>query len=135
MDVLTFRIAGREGALPQEQVEAVSPMLAFTPCPEWPTILVGESRWKGYALPGFDLSPVLGTLGHRYDTMARVIICGEADRRLGILVDVVSGLESRTPNQPLATLAHLVHEKSIQPFVLDLEDLFRILRVVREDQR
>ena len=135
MDLLTFRIAGHEGALPQERVEAISPMLAFTPRPEWLTILIGESRWKGKVLPGVDLSPVLGILGHRFDTLARVIICEEEERRVGILVDLVSGLETRAPDEPVATLARLVHEKSSRPFLLDLQDVFRVLRIVQEDQR
>lgn len=127
MECLSFSISGRMCAVPRNDVQAVTFMVAFNARAELPSIVLGEARWRGYPLLGLDLARLFGEMDHCYETGARLLICGNGERYCALLADTVSEIITLDPTTVLTPLARLFHPGSSDIPLLDVASVFTLL--------
>jgi purine-binding chemotaxis protein CheW len=80
-------------ALPLDSVVEVLPAMAYTPLPTAPEVVLGVANVRGETLPLLDLRTRLGETPRPHDPDDHVVVCLVADRRVGVWLDRVLGLE------------------------------------------
>lgn len=97
-EFLIFRLdQGRHG-LPLAASERVVPMVAVTPLPRAPEVVLGMIDLHGEPIPVVDVRHRLGLSPRDYGVAAHLIIASTPRRRLSIPVDEVLGVEEIHPD-------------------------------------
>lgn len=98
MEFLSFRVAGQDYALAIMQVREIRCWSQPTILPHAPSYVRGVINLRGTVLPVVDLAERLGMT--RSDASARsvVVVVEHNDRLLGLLVDAVSDILTRAPD-------------------------------------
>lgn len=81
-------------AFPWRIVDRVLPAMAYAPLPTAPPVIMGVANLRGEPLPLLDLRVRLGGPRTAPAPDNHVIVCRLGDRRVGVWVDQVSGLEN-----------------------------------------
>jgi purine-binding chemotaxis protein CheW len=80
-------------ALPLDSVVEVLPAMAYAPLPTAPEVVLGVANVRGDTLPLLDLRTRLGVPPRPHDPDDHVVVCLIGDRRVGVWLDRVLGLE------------------------------------------
>jgi len=111
--LIVFRLAGREYALPVRSVAEVLRMVALTPVPEAPAWLAGMLNLRGRIIPVVDLRTRLGLPAQAIDVNTPIIVAQTTDRVLGLIADEMTEvvglpLDAIQPPDLLAGAGHAV---------------------------
>lgn len=105
-DLVFVEIEHKRYALPARDVVEVLPIVEPTPMPAWPTDALGVINVRGELLPLVDVAPLLGRPPITIRTSSLIVVVLAFDRRWGLVVDAVHGVERgriRRSEQPEAT--------------------------------
>jgi purine-binding chemotaxis protein CheW len=80
-------------AFPADTVDQILPAVAYSPLPTAPPVIVGVVNLRGEPLPLLDLRVRLGMPRNEPRPADHVVVCRVADRRVGVWLDHVTGLE------------------------------------------
>lgn len=87
--LLVYRIAGREHALPVEDVVEVVRMVAATRLPEAPPWVVGVINFRGRVIPLIEVRSRIGEPVREPDLSTSIIVVRSAEMAAGLVVDEV----------------------------------------------
>lgn len=87
--LLVFRIAGREHALPVEDVVEVVRMVAATRLPEAPPWVVGVINFRGRVIPLIEVRGRIGEPSREPDLSTPIIVVQSSEVAAGLVVDEV----------------------------------------------
>lgn len=131
--VIVFRLAGRELALPIETVERTERMPAVTPVPRCPAFLRGVASLRGGVVAVVDLDQLLGHTAPSNPARSLLVLAREG-RRLGImsesLPDFVRVRASQRMPAPSSQpdLYSCVIERHFEPVgIIDPQKLFELV--------
>jgi purine-binding chemotaxis protein CheW len=85
--VLTFRLEGREYAVPAGDVVEVLRMVAVTPVPEGPPWVCGVLNFRGRVIPVVDARARLGLARRDPDLSTPIVVVEAGERVAGVVVD------------------------------------------------
>jgi len=85
--VLTFRLEGREFAVPVGEVIEVLRMVAVTPLPEAPAWVGGVLNYRGRVIPVVDARARLGMARRDPDLSTPIVVVEAGERPAGVVVD------------------------------------------------
>ena len=106
-EVLGFRLAAEERALPAAAIAEIIRLRPLTRVPQGPASLLGLVNLRGRILPVVSLAGLLG-LGQPAPTpSSRIIVLAEG---VGLLVDAVTGLAPAAGRQPVGIAALLARD-------------------------
>lgn len=97
LDVLILRVSGERYALPAAAVRAVAALARLTPLPHAPPEVAGLTVRSGAIVPVFSLRAVLGLALGALPEYGRVVILGEGNAELALIVDAVEEIRSADP--------------------------------------
>lgn len=91
-EALRLRVAGEPYALPASAVRAVAELTRLTPLPYAPPEVAGLTVRGGGVLPVFHLRAVLGLPLSALPEFGRIVVLGEDQDALALVVDAVEGI-------------------------------------------
>ena len=106
--LVTFRVAEQELAVPIQLVQEIVKLPAITKVPHAPDYVEGMGNLRGEILPIINLRRRLGFGAKEADEQTRVVVIHSGGTLTGVVVDAVSevmGVEARTLEPPPASLA------------------------------
>ncbi|MCI0407903.1 MAG: chemotaxis protein CheW [Acidobacteria bacterium] len=130
LQLVLFVIEGQRYALPLSTVERVLPMVAVSPLPQAPPVVLGVINVHGRVIPVLDLRRRFGLSPHDYGLIANLLLVWTARRTLALPVDEVVGVQEVSEaavTPPHAILPGIGHVAGIVPltdgllFIHDLE--------------
>lgn len=92
--VVALIINGVSCAVPLDVVERAFQMVAVSPLPGPPSLLVGVINLHGSVVPVVDLCGRLGSIPHAYGLDAHLLLVTTPRRRLALLADRVVGVQT-----------------------------------------
>ena len=87
-----FRLEGQRYALDLSQVDRVVSMVAVSPLPKTPAIVVGVINYRGSVVPVLDLRPRLGFPRREFGLTDHLLLGRTSRRLLALPVDEVLGV-------------------------------------------
>ena len=130
LQLVVFGIEGQRYALPLNDVERVLPMVAVSPLPQAPAVVLGVINLHGQVIPVLDLRRRFGLPICDYGLTARLLVVRTSRRILALAVDEVLGVREVAPEtitRPDALLPGIGHVAGIVTlldgllFIHDLE--------------
>lgn len=92
VELLTFRVADQEYALPINSVREIRGWARPTPLPGAPHSIKGVINLRGVVLPVMGLADRLGTPAPAHNDRDVIIVVSHDDTLMGLLVDAVSDI-------------------------------------------
>jgi purine-binding chemotaxis protein CheW len=92
LQLVVFDIDGQRYALPLNDVERVLPMVAVSPLPQAPAVVLGVFNLHGQVIPVLDLRRRFGLPLCDYGLTARLLVVRTSRRILALPVDEVLGV-------------------------------------------
>jgi purine-binding chemotaxis protein CheW len=92
LQLVVFDIEGQRYALPLNDVERVLPMVAVSPLPQAPAVVLGVINLHGQVIPVLDLRRRFGLPLRDYGLTARLLVVRTSRRILALPVDEVLGV-------------------------------------------
>ncbi|MDD5558917.1 chemotaxis protein CheW [Candidatus Methylomirabilis sp.] len=114
--LIVFDIDGQRYALPLHDVERVLPMVAVSPLPQAPAVVLGVMNLHGQVIPVLDLRRHFGLPIRDYGLTARLLVIRTSRRILTLAVDEVLGVREiaqETITRPDALLSGIGHVAGI----------------------
>ena len=138
--LVVFDIDGQRYALPLNDVDRVLPMVAVSPLPQAPAVVLGVMNLHGQVIPVLDLRRRFGLPIRDYGLTARLLVIRTARRILALTVDEV--LEVREvaqepitrPDALLPGIGHVAGNASLADGLLFIHDVEACLSL-DEEQR
>ena len=130
LQLVVFDIEGQRYALPLNDVERVLPMVAVSPLPQAPAVVLGVINLHGQVIPVLDLRCRFGLPLCDYGLTARLLVVRTSRRILALAVDEALGVREiaqETITRPDALLPGIGHVAGIVTladgllFIHDLE--------------
>jgi len=90
--LVVFRLAEQQYALPLSAVERVLPMVAVSPLPQAPAIALGVINLHGQVVPVLDMRRCFGFPPRDYGLTAHLLVVRTTRRTLALPVDEVLGV-------------------------------------------
>lgn len=90
--LVTFVVDGVAYALPLSTVERALPMVAVSPVPGAPRVVLGVINLEGHVVPAMDLRRRLGLPPHEYGLAAQLLVVRTPRRVLAVAADEVRGV-------------------------------------------
>jgi purine-binding chemotaxis protein CheW len=97
--VLAFEVAGQEYGLPVESVVQIVEMVAITPLPAAPELVIGVMNFHGRVIPVVDVRRRLHLPPQDYSLRTPIIISSMEGHIAGLVVDAVRGVVEVQPQQ------------------------------------
>lgn len=116
LQLVVFDIEGQRYALPLNDVERVLPMVAVSPLPQAPAVVLGVINLHGQVIPVLDLRRRFGLPLCDYGLTARLLVVRTRRRTLALPVDEVlgvSGVAAEAVAPPDAILPGIGHVAGI----------------------
>ena len=116
LQLVDFDIEGQRYALPLNDVERVLPMVAVSPLPQAPAVVLGVINLHGQVIPVLDLRRRFGLPLRDYGLTARLLVVRTGRRILALTVDEVLGVREVAPEtitRPDALLPGIGHVAGI----------------------
>jgi purine-binding chemotaxis protein CheW len=116
LQLVVFSIDRQRYALPLHAVERVLPMVAVSPLPQAPAVVLGVINLHGQVIPVLDLRRRFGLPLCDYGLTARLLVVRTRRRTLALPVDEVlgvSGVAAETITRPDALLPGIGHVAGI----------------------
>jgi len=114
--LVVFDIEGQRYALPLNDVERVLPMVAVSPLPQAPAVVLGVINLHGQVIPVLDLRRRFGLPIRDYGLTTRLLVVRTDRRILALAVDEVFGVREvvqETITRPDALLPGIGHVAGI----------------------
>lgn len=92
LDLLAFELAGERYAIETRHVQEVVRAAGVTPVPGVPDVVAGLANLRGQILIVFDLRPLLGLATADATEASRIVVFGDAESGLGLVVDCASAV-------------------------------------------
>src|SRR3989338_3148021 len=89
---IVFRLEGQRYALDLSQVERVVSMVAVSPLPQTPAVVVGVINYRGSVVPVLDLRPRFGFPRREFGLTDHLLLGRTSRRLLALPVDEVLGV-------------------------------------------
>lgn len=102
LDVLTFSLSGEGYGIETRHVHEVVRCAGLTPVPGVPDVVAGLANLRGQILGVFDIRPLLKLAPKPAADGAWILVCGDSDPDLGIVVDAVSDVVRLRADELLA---------------------------------
>lgn len=140
LKLVIVALAEQRYALHVTAVERVVPMVAISPLPKAPAIVLGVINLHGIVVPVVDLRRRLGLPPCEYGVTAHLVIARTSRRRVAMPVDEVLGVQGIAPTAvvvPDAVLPGTVHVAGIATLpdgLLLIHDLDTFLSLHEEQQ-
>ena len=90
LDILSFRLSGECYGIETRYVQEVVRVSGITCVPGVPEVVAGVANLRGQILVVFDIRPLLALSPKEGTDAARIVVCGDREPDLGIVVDAVS---------------------------------------------
>jgi purine-binding chemotaxis protein CheW len=137
LGLVAFAVDDRRLALDLETVERVVPMVAVTPLPRAPEVVLGAIDVAGAVVPVFDIRRRLGLRERDYGPDACLVLARTEDRTVAVPVDEVHGVcevEAATvvDAEALAGIEHVAGVVALDDGLLLIGDLDAFLTVEEE---
>ena len=100
---VVFRLEGQRYALHLSQVERVVPMVAVSPLPHTPAVVVGVINYRGAVVPVLDLRPRFGFPRREFGLTDHLLLGRTTRRTLALPVDEVVGVSEVPVEAALAS--------------------------------
>jgi purine-binding chemotaxis protein CheW len=123
-------VAAESYALPVDEVLEVADFAGVARVPGATSAVMGVRNLRGAVLPVVDLATVLGL--PRAGAPDRVVVVEEGDRRAGLAVDFVVGVEPLPEASEPADSPHLAGAALVDGALVGLIDLGSVLDAVQE---
>jgi purine-binding chemotaxis protein CheW len=101
-DLLGFALSGERYGIETRYVQEVVRFGGVTPVPGVPDFVTGLANVRGQILVVFDIRPLLGLPARDPTDASRIVVCGNAQPDLGLIVDSVSEVASLPEDEVLA---------------------------------
>ena len=142
IELLEFRLARERYAVESRHVLEVCPFRDLTPLPGTPPFLLGLVNVRGRILPVMDLKKLFELPEQGVTDMHRVVLIRGNDLELGLLADVIVGVnsvarESLQPSLPTLTgirAQYLLGVTDEHLVVLDLDRILADPRILIHDE-
>jgi purine-binding chemotaxis protein CheW len=95
--VLVLRVGAERYGLPTDAAHGVAALSRLSPLPHAPPEVAGLTAIGGDILPAFYLRAVLGLALTSLPEYARIVLLGEGQDRLALVVDAVDGMRAVEP--------------------------------------
>ena len=89
---LSLEVAGQSYGLPIQNIVQIIEMVAISPLPAAPRIVVGVIDFRGQVIPLVDMRRRLHLAHRPYDLRTPIVVCRLNGCRTGLIVDSVSGV-------------------------------------------
>jgi chemotaxis signal transduction protein len=126
-------VASEAHALPVEEVLEVAEMGDVTPLPGAPRAIMGVRNLRGQVVPVVDLAGVLGLPGAPLPS--RIVIVERAERKAGLAVDAVVGVEELPDASEEADSPHLTGAALFDGALVGVLDVGSVLDAVEAPAR
>lgn len=90
LDLIVFKLAGERYAIETRHVQEVCRLAGLTSVPGVPEFVAGVANLRGQILVVFDIRLLLGLRPQEATDGSRIVVCGNAQPDLGLLVDSAS---------------------------------------------
>jgi purine-binding chemotaxis protein CheW len=138
--LVVFRLDGQRYGLELRATERVLPMVAVSPLPDCPEIVLGAINVHGEVVPIVDARRRLGLRAHDYGPAARLLLARTPRRLVALPVDDVIGVaevseETVLPPEPvLQGIGHISGIGALPDGLLLIHDLDTFLSIDEERQ-
>lgn len=138
MRLTVFGIDSRRYALPVEASERVLPMVAISPLPGAPDVVVGAINLHGEIVPVLDVRRRLGLAPHEYGPEARLLVARSRLRIVALVVDEVFGVTDvdvsavAPPERVLPGIEHVSGVAAVADGLILIQDLDRFFSLEEE---
>lgn len=139
LQLIVFLLEGQRYALHLSVVERVLPMVAVSPLPKAPPLVLGAINLHGTAIPVVDIRRRLGLPPREYGLSAHLLVARANRRILGAPVDEVLGVREvaseavASPDSVLPGIRHLTGIATLPDGLLFIHDLETFLSL--DEQR
>ena len=136
--LVVFDIEGQRYALPLNDVERVLPMVAVSPLPQAPAVVLGVINLHGQVIPVLDLRCRFGLPLCDYGLTARLLVVRTSRRILALAVDEVLGVREiaqetiTRPDALLPGIGHIAGIVTLPDGLLFIHDLEACLSLEEE---
>lgn len=140
LQLVVFRLAEQQYALPLAVVQRVLPMVAVAPLPQAPRLTLGVISLHGTIVPVLDLRRRFGFPPHEYGLAGHLLLAQTTRRTMALPVDEVLGVREVaataviSPEAVLPGLVHVVGIVALADSLLFIHDLDTLLSL-DEEQR
>lgn len=134
LETLQFKLGRERYALENCYLNGVYPLEDLTPLPGVPGFLLGIVLLRGRVIPVFDLNVVLEIPREGITDAREIVLVGNEDCELGLLVDAVLGVFSIPPDSLQTFSSEAVgtprssYQKGVTPSGVVLLDSAKLLR-------
>lgn len=90
LDLVVFRLCGERYAIETRHVQEVCRFAGLTPVPGVPEVVAGVANLRGQIFVVFDIRLLFGLKPQEPTETSRIVVCGDAQPDLGLLVDSAS---------------------------------------------
>jgi purine-binding chemotaxis protein CheW len=94
IEAIALRVGGERYAIPAAEVRGVAALVRLTPLPHAPPEVAGLTARGGAILPVFHLRAVLGLALSALPEHGRIVLLGQGDDLVALIVDAVLGFQS-----------------------------------------
>ncbi len=135
---VVFRLEGQRYALDLSQVERVVSMVAVSPLPETPAVVVGVINYRGSVVPVLDLRPRLGFPPREFGLTDHLLLGRTSRRMLALPVDEVLGVnevrveDTLAPSTLLPGVGYVTGIVALADGLLFIHDLEALLSMDEE---
>lgn len=135
---VVFRLEGQRYALRLTQVEHVVSMVAVSPLPETPAVVVGVINHRGSVVPVLDLRPRLGLPRREFGLTDHLLLGRTSRRMLALPVDEVLGVtevpaeDAVAPSTLLPGVGYVTGIVALADGLLFIHDLEALLSMDEE---
>ena len=136
--VVVFRLEGQRYALQLSQVERVVSMVAVSPLPHTPAVVVGVINYRGSVVPVLDLRPRFGFPRREFGLTDHLLLGRTSRRLLALPVDEVLGVnevpveDAIAPSTLLPGAGYVTGIVALPDGLLFIHDLEALLSVDEE---
>jgi purine-binding chemotaxis protein CheW len=138
LSLVTFDLEGQRYALPVETVERVLPMVALSPLPAAPEVVLGIINLRQRVIPVVDLRRRFGLARKDYGLRARLLVTRTRRRSFALAVDAVADVIEvdatavRPPETVLPRTRHVAGIVALPDGLLFIHDLDAVLSLDEE---
>ena len=135
---VVLRLEGQRYALDLSQVERVVSMVAVSPLPQTPAVVVGVVNYRGSVVPVLDLRPRFGFPRHEFGLTDHFLLGRTSRRMLALPVDEVLGVnevpveDTLAPSTLLPGVGYVTGIVALADGLLFIHDLEALLSMDEE---
>lgn len=140
LQLVVFLIGDQHYALPVSSVDRVLPMVALSPLPKLPDVVLGVLNFHGKVIPVLDVCCRLGLPRRDYGPGSYLLVARTIRRTVSLPVDEVLGVKEvhaeavTPPDAVLPGIAHVAGIVTLSEGLLFIHDLNAFLSLDEEER-